>query len=551
MTSVEGSAESVASPAAPGTGAGGDHVPDPVAVVAALRRMLDTPEFRAAPRSRDFMAYVVTETLAGRADRIKGRTVARYALGRDEAFDAGTDAAARVQATRLRALLQRYYTGAGFAETLVIDVPRGGYVPTFAYREVKAPQADSMPLHPGVVVVQFADLHSANSGEPIAAALTESLVHALSSFPGLRVMGPMAVEQGTDLLVDAKAAARALHAQYVLTGSVRSTADTWRLMVRLSDGQTGEVVWSEVHDHDRGASTGFHAEDDLVGRIAGTVGDFRGAVLRDTAVRRTGTRLPASHAATLAYYRYADSGSKQDAQAAERDLVVAVELEPANAVLLTMLGSIENAMAIMGWSPNREAALGNAERRAGAALRVNPGYAHAWLVLAGVAFARGHIDQCRAAAGRAIELAPYHPSIRYGAGVLEALGGEWDAGLASIRESNRLNPHHPGYQHALLALDLLLADDYAGMLAEASLVDHPQELWGPLLRFLAFAALGDDDRARQELDTALALEPGLLNDEAVHIVEQLQDAPMAIRVMIRERLLDWLAAEGGTEPSLR
>jgi hypothetical protein len=49
-----------------------------MAVVALLRRMLDSEERRAAPRSRDFLAHVVTESLPGRAT-VKERTVARNA----------------------------------------------------------------------------------------------------------------------------------------------------------------------------------------------------------------------------------------------------------------------------------------------------------------------------------------------------------------------------------------------------------------------------------------------------------------------------------------
>ncbi len=166
-------------------------------------------------------------------------------------------------------------------------------------------------------------------------------------------------------------------------------------MIRLSDGETGEVLWSDVSDQERSAVTGFHDEDDLVRRIAATVGDFRGVVLRDLTVRRAGTRLPAAHAATLSYYRYLDSGSREDTEAAVRDLRAALATDPENVVLLTMLGQLEYVSAILAWTPNRDEALADAERRARTALTLHPGHAYAWTVLAGVAYARGHTDQCR------------------------------------------------------------------------------------------------------------------------------------------------------------
>ena len=220
-----------------------------------------------------------------------------------------------------------------------------------------------------------------------------------------------------------------------------------------------------------------------------------------------------------------------------------MDLDPENVVLLSMLGSLEYATAILEWAPDRDAALADAERRARTALTLNPGHAHAWTVLAGVAFARGYTEQCRADASRAIELSPYHPSILYGSGVLLALSGAWEQGLESIRESNRLNPHHPWYQHVHLALDRFTAGDHTGMLAEASLLTHPEDLWGPLIRCLAFIGLGHDDRAAQELDAALSIEPALLENEAALIVEQFHDGPLEIRTLMRERLVEWLASQ--------
>ncbi len=109
-----------------------------MAIVAALRRMLDSEELRAATRSRDFLAYVVTESLAGRGHRLKGRTVARYALGRTEEFDSATDSAARVQANRLRTALGRYYAGTGAAELTGHRTAQGRLCP-----EVHLPGPDS------------------------------------------------------------------------------------------------------------------------------------------------------------------------------------------------------------------------------------------------------------------------------------------------------------------------------------------------------------------------------------------------------------------------
>ena len=88
--------------------------------------------------------------------------------------------------------------------------------------------------------------------------------------------------------------------------------------------------------------------------------------------------------------------------------------------------------------------------------------------------------------------------------------GDWDRGISIIRETVRLNPYGPNHRHTLLAVDALMRDDVADALAEASFLDFPAYLYGPLLRALCLGALGMDDEADLELARAVALEPELM-----------------------------------------
>ncbi|OZA00227.1 MAG: hypothetical protein B7X99_04975 [Rhizobiales bacterium 17-65-6] len=101
---------------------------------AALARILASEEFASSPRLADFLRYVVETTLAGRADEIKGYTIAVEALGRPPSFDPQSDPIVRVEATRLRRALERYYGSSGAASGVEISVPKGSYVPAFRVR---------------------------------------------------------------------------------------------------------------------------------------------------------------------------------------------------------------------------------------------------------------------------------------------------------------------------------------------------------------------------------------------------------------------------------
>ena len=78
---------------------------------------------------------------------MKETTIALEFLGRGSNFDSRYDNAVRMNVSRLRSRLVAYYAGDGSEDSLVIDIPKGSYVPTFHLRTVpktktanKAPQ---------------------------------------------------------------------------------------------------------------------------------------------------------------------------------------------------------------------------------------------------------------------------------------------------------------------------------------------------------------------------------------------------------------------------
>ena len=156
-------------------------------------------------------------------------------------------------------------------------------------------------------------------------------------------------------------------------------------------------------------------------------------------------------------------------------------------------------------------------------------------VLAVVALARGQFPVALRHAEVALEQAHLHPGNAYVSGMVIGASGDWDRGIAIIREAVRLNPYGPNHRHTLLAVDALLRDDVAEALAEASFLDFPAHLYGPLLRSLCLAELGLDDDARRELAAALALAPDLL-DRPVEILCAAPTIPMEAAVHLAGRL---------------
>ena len=78
-----------------------------------LNRILDHSSFADSERSRDFLRYVVEETLSGREKFIKGYTIALEVLNQNESFDPQMNSIVRMQAARLRRSLEHYYLTEG------------------------------------------------------------------------------------------------------------------------------------------------------------------------------------------------------------------------------------------------------------------------------------------------------------------------------------------------------------------------------------------------------------------------------------------------------
>jgi hypothetical protein len=108
--------------------------PPSARVQEALTALLNSRTFRSAGGQREFLRFVVQESLAGRPHLIKEYSIGACALDRGERFDPRLDPIVRTQARKLRARLARYYQGEGSAAPVVIELGKGSYVPRFQLR---------------------------------------------------------------------------------------------------------------------------------------------------------------------------------------------------------------------------------------------------------------------------------------------------------------------------------------------------------------------------------------------------------------------------------
>jgi hypothetical protein len=96
-----------------------------------LDRIISSPGFRRALRLQRFLRYVTEHAVNNPGRPLKEIQVAMAVFDKDASFEPRLDPIVRVEAGRLRLRLLEYYAEAGEEESIIIEVPRGGYIPQF------------------------------------------------------------------------------------------------------------------------------------------------------------------------------------------------------------------------------------------------------------------------------------------------------------------------------------------------------------------------------------------------------------------------------------
>ena len=477
------------------------------AAIAALQRVLESATFAKAEQSRRFLAYVTHETLAGRGDVLKERSIARLALERPIDVDVRDDPSVRVLAGRVRERLDRYYQGEGQADVLRISIPIGQYaIQCSGHRPTTVATLPLVSDGPMIAVTKFLFDGRASASRRIAAGLSESLVHAVTRFPGVRVAGPLApstIASSTDAIdIGARTSAH-----FVLFGRVRDAEHFIRVNVHLAETTHGEVVWSEQFDVDAANYVGFGAEDEIVARLAAQVADHHGVVLRMPAQPSHLSDQPAGYQAIARYCQFVDSLDPAEAQTVLDELERAMAAEPSKAFLIGLRASAHSIAVLLRGAAGAPDSLARAADLGRVTLTLDPASPYAHSALATVALARGDRSGCREHVAALILSAPHHPSFLYRAGLLTAGCGQWDDGIAFIRRATRLNPHHPSHFRTMLVIDHLRRNDIAAALAEVQLIRFEGYVWAPLCLAICLKELGMTDAASEEVATLARMVP--------------------------------------------
>jgi adenylate cyclase len=273
-------------------------------ILDALDRVLKSDVFADVPRLSRFLSFVVSENLAGRADRLKGFVIACEVFDKTDPTDAQTTTIVRVEAGRLRRRLADYYDGPGRADPLRISIPKGGYKPVFEFAGAKewipetAPKSEAGSSDPKITPLKSWRLSAittvailcvagaigyalnmnntesiALTGQPVtgnptlaviplevydnnpqreglALEIVDSLISTLGRQPGLEVMALSSTSYYRTRTDSVRDIGEHMQVSHVVTGGVSKIADALRITINLHATDSGYVIWSDSFEMD-------------------------------------------------------------------------------------------------------------------------------------------------------------------------------------------------------------------------------------------------------------------------------------------------------------
>ncbi|MBX3536547.1 MAG: adenylate cyclase [Chelatococcus sp.] len=539
---------------------------------AQCERILSSPEFRAPERARNFLRYIVEETLEGRSGRIKAFSIAIEVFGRDETFDTQNDPVVRIEAGRLRRALERYYLVAGQDDPVLIDIPKGGYVPVFARRhpeslpvvETEALRSDPpavethkvVPRHlfhrwavvavavgivllgvvyaviesglfrqstvnpstfqggPSVLVRPFVDLGGDGNSALYAAGLTEDVLSQIARFKELRIIGS---ETSRSLPAGAGVADlhRMLGVSYVLEGAVRVFDGRFRVTARVVDAGTSTIIWSNAYEEDLRSGDLFKIEVELANKVATAVAQPYGIIFQADE-RRTANAPPddlEAYGCTLRFYGYREVLSAEAHAAVRSCLERAVSLHPTYATAWAMLSYIYLDEDRFGFNtrPDRrplERALDAARR----AVRLDPESVRAHQALMMALFFVGEPEEALRLGAHAYALNANDTEFlgEYGSRLAQA--GEWQRGASIIEEALLRNPGNAGFYAGMLGFAAYMQGDVARAITFIRRADLQKFPLYHVIAALIFARAGLNAEAAASRRQFLAMRPRFFDD---------------------------------------
>lgn len=481
-----------------------------------LGKVLACSLFSASPRQQDLLRYLVEQTLAGHAARLKGYVIGVEVFGRGADFDPAVDAIVRVEVGRLRTRLRDYYLGEGQSDPLRFDLPKGSYVihmqPLESDLSPNIPASTAIPGKrmmddmPSLAVLPLVNLVAASGQEYFADGITDSLIFELSRLSGLFVISRQSSFAYRGSTRSSEAIAADLGVKYLLEGSVQRAGTHVRVTVQMIDTGLGKHVWSERFDSD--VQDIFALQDEVTRNIVRVL-QVKLAPAEAEFFGHEGTASIEAHDALLRGLECHWKFTPKSIAAARQHFSNATECDPAYAAAHAWLARSMLHQWIMKWDSTpdlREQAMEHAQQ----AVALNPRLPYALAVLGWVHHWCKDREPAIAFCRQAVSIDPNNPELLNFLSMALSSAGYGEEALFYSEKARRLNPHSSPFYEFVLGQAYFVLEDYEKALNAYQRGCALSENFIPNHVYLCttYALLGRDQEMQEERKQVMALVGG-------------------------------------------
>lgn len=510
-------------------------------IVQQLKRVMESEEFHATQSQRKLLEYVVHKTVAGESSQIKGYTIATQLFGRKEDFDPNIDPIVSIHANKLRRALERYYFTAGSGDPLLIEIPKGTYVPLFTSRptaERRRPKAQpvirTIPTKqswPTLLIRHFKCLSQKADENSLSVGLATALVVELSVFKDIRM-----VLQSPD--GSGKRAAE-LDTRFTLDGTLRYVGKEISLSIYLFDTTNGIQLWGESYQLQFDPTAVPDLEKQISRSVAAILAGESGVIAQTIAAESKSkpTTQLSSYEAIVRYYEFERQLTADLFIQAQEALEYAATIDPDCGQVWSMLGRFYGQIYSLEL-PGFETALVKAVTYAEKGVQKKPDCQKSKIILAYVRMLCNELPSALAELNRAMALDPESLLFLDGIGYLLTLLGDHKRGTAIIHEVMQQNPCYNPIVHHALWLDHIRQEKYDQAYLETFNLHNPSFFWEPLVKASTFGLLGMSEEGDKAVQQLLTLKPDFQARGRILIGHYIK------REAVRERVIEGLCKAG-------
>jgi TolB-like protein len=476
------------------------------------------------------LRFIVNETLAGRATNLKEYNIGIHALNRKQNFNPQLDSIVRIHAGRLRSALREYYYEAGVKDPITIQVPKGGYVPTFELRgdavNVTSTSSESEELgltlyanqvhhqkltrinpklyfsyedKSSIAVLPFKKNGLGNNLKFFSQSIGEYLSTELTLFKNLKVLSYYSGCHIAREMSDIRSIGTTLEADYLITGCVYGFDDNVACVyVHLNRTATADQLWARTYRRKSNQHHSLFLEEVVENIMASLVG-IDGVIARHESSKRAPLSVENRNGRLTQWYsEYRNKFDKPTMIKAKHYFHEVIKTDPDNALALGYLSEIlSNEMLLsQSFDPNvMELGLAYALRAINVDARCQQGYQ----ALAISKLRSKNFGECLRALEQGLDINPKCLDYKGTMGALLIYAGQFESGAKILAKAINLNSHLPWWQILSYSHYLYHQKSFKDALVWADRTNK-NIVWVPLVKAACYSQLGQVEKGAMILE---------------------------------------------------